>query len=306
MMQDENEIAETGVTRRLARPLRRLTIEALAAEWFTGHVRLAVEGVPSGVALGPLAGRVRGALGAALRESASADAVAGRSCPWRPPSALDLLFRSQVRITKAMELPKPMLIALEPDGPRLLVTLGLVGFASECLEETAATLVRAWRQRIPGVAGSRVVDRQIWSSEGVAVPEATDAVIMEFASPLEIRFKRDGPASPQAALWSLLSSLGNRVSGLARWQDAEIAADWSDLKARSGGIELTCLATASESWQRRSFRQDRRIPMQGDRPVLRLAGDLAPFRPWLALGAVTHVGSHAALGMGRYRLLVEG
>ena len=27
--------------------------------------------------------------------------------------------------------------------------------------------------------------------------------------------------------------------------------------------------------------------------------------PWLALGAVTHVGSHAALGMGRYRLLVE-
>jgi hypothetical protein len=305
MKVEENWIAEAGVAGRLARPLRRLTVEALAAEWFMGHVRLVVEGLPSGVALGPLAGRVRGALGAALQETASADAVAGRPCPWQPPSALDLLFRSQGRLTKAMELPKPMLIAHEPDGPRLLVTLGLVGFASECLEETAAALVRAWRQRIPDVAGSRVVDRQIWSSEGVPVPEAARAVILEFVSPLEIRFKGDVPESRQAALWSLLSSLGNRVSGLARWQDAEIVADWPDLKARACGIEFTCLATASESWQRRSFRQDRRIPMQGDRPVLRLAGDLAPFLPWLALGSTTHVGSHAALGMGRYRLLVE-
>ena len=46
--------------------------------------------------------------------------------------------------------------------------------------------------------------------------------------------------------------------------------------------------------------------MQGDRPVLRLEGDLARFFPWLAIGETTHVGSHAALSMGRYRLLVEG
>lgn len=207
-------------------------------------------------------------------------------------------------LTKAMEVPKPMLIALTPAGGRLEVEIGLVGFASECLEETAAALVRAWRQRIPDVAGSRVVERLIWSSTGVAVPEA-EAVILEFTSPLEIRFKGDGPASAEAALWSLFSSLGNRVSGLARWQDALIEADWPDLKARASGLRLTCLATTSESWQRRSFRQDRRIPMQGDRPVLRLAGDLGPFLPWLALGTLTYVGSHAALGMGRYRLLVE-
>ena len=95
------------------------------------------------------------------------------------------------------------------------------------------------------------------------------------------------------------------MSGLARWQDAGIQADWPELRARAATLEMTCLANDSERWQRRSFRQDRRIPMQGDRPVVRLASDLAPFLPWLALGAVTHVGSHAALGMGRYRLLVE-
>jgi hypothetical protein len=139
-----------------------------------------------------------------------------------------------------MELPKPMLIALEPDGRRLAVELDLVGFASECFEETASALVHAWRQRIPDVAGSRVVDRQIWGSEVVAVPKAT-AVILEFTSPLETpRFKGSGPASAEAALWSLLSSLGNRVSGLARWQDADIEADWPDLKARASGLELTC------------------------------------------------------------------
>lgn len=305
MDEDGTGPAGVGVAGRLARPARRLAIAELAAQWFTGHVRLVVEGLPPGVALGPLAGRVRGALGAVLQETASAEAVAGRSCPWRPPSALDLLFRSQGRLTKAMEMPKPMLVALEPDGRRLTVELGLVGFASECLEETAAALVRAWRQHIPDVAGSRVVDRRIWSSEGVTVPQA-EAVILEFTSPLEIRFKGNAPASAEAALWSLFSSLGNRVSGLARWQDAEIMADWPALKERARAIEITCLATTSERWQRRSFRQDRRIPMQGDRPVLRLAGALAPFLPWLALGTLTHVGSHAALGLGRYRLLVEG
>lgn len=304
MSGDETGGAEAGVAGRLLRPARRLGVEALAAEWFVGHVRLVVEGLPAGVALGPLAGRVRGALGAVLAETASAEAVAGEACPWRPPCALDLLFRAQGRLTPAMEIPKPMVIALTPAGSGLEVEVGLTGFASECLEEVAAALVRAWRQRIPDVAGSRIVERVIWSTEGVAVPEAT-TVLLAFESPLEIRFKGDGPASTGAALWSLLSSLGNRVSGLARWQDALIEADWPDLKARASGLRLTCLATTSESWQRRSFRQDRRIPMQGDRPVLRLAGDLGPFLPWLALGTLTHVGSHAALGMGRYRLLVE-
>ncbi|HRY26958.1 MAG: hypothetical protein R3D28_23630 [Geminicoccaceae bacterium] len=292
------------VAARLAGPVRRLTVEALAGDWFMGHVRLTVEGA-SAQSPSQLAGRVRGALGAALRGSASAEALAGRPCPWRPPCALDLLFRSQGRITPALEIPKPMVLALRREGHLLHADLGLVGFASECLEEVAAALVYAWRDRIPDVRGSRIVDRAIGSTAGVAVPASARAVVLAFDSPLEIRWRDAGPASASAALWSLLSSLGNRVSGLARWQDAGIQADWPELRARAATLEMTCLANDSERWQRRSFRQDRRIPMQGDRPVVRLASDLAPFLPWLALGAVTHVGSHAALGMGRYRLLVE-
>lgn len=299
---------EEGVAGRLLRPLRRLSVEGLAAAWFMGQVRLVVEGVPArlceGAGAGQLAGRVRGALGAVLKEVASAEALAGRACHWRPPSALDLLYRTQGRITPALEIPKPVVLAIEPLGRRLAVTLGLVGFASECLEEVAAALVLAWRRRIPDVAGSRIVDRRIGSREGVAVPDAP-AVILEFVSPLEIRFKGGGPATEEAALWSLFSSLGNRVAGLARWQDAEVAADWGVLRAQAGGVALTCLANDALRWERRSHRQGRRIPMAGERPVLKLEGALGPFLPWLALGAVTHVGSHAALGMGRYRLLVE-
>ena len=301
---DEAPKQPPSVTARLARPLRQLTVEALAGEWFMGHARLTIEGAPARPT-SQLAGRVRGALGAVLQASASAEALAGRPCPWRPPSALDLLFRSQGRITPALEIPKPVVLALRREDRLLHVELGLVGFASECLEEVAAALVHAWRHRIPEVRGSRIVDRVIGSTEGVAVPAGAQAVLMVFESPLELRWRDGGPASAAAALWGLLASLGNRVSGLARWQDAEILADWPGLRARAAGLDLACLANDSERWQRRSFRQGRTIPMRGDRPVLRLAGDLQPFLPWLALGAVTHVGSHAALGMGRYRLLIE-
>ena len=297
--------AGQGVAERLLQPARTVGVEDLAAGWFTGRVRLLVEGFSAPVPPIQLAGRVRGALGAALQAGASTEARAGRACPWLPPSALDILFRTQGRITPALEVPKPYVIAVERDGPALAVELALIGFASDWLEEVAAALVHAWRELIPDAKGSRIVDRTFTVTEAVAVPAPADTVVLAFASPLELRWRDGPPASAQEALTSLLTSLGNRVTSLARWQDAAVDADWRALKQRASGLEVACLATVEEAWTRRSSRQQRRIPMQGDRPVLRLEGDLAPFLPWLAIGATTHVGSHAALGMGRYRLLVE-
>jgi hypothetical protein len=298
--------AEQGVAERLMRPARTLVVEDLAAGWFTGRVRLLVEDFAAPVSPIQLAGRVRGALGAALRASASAEARAGRACPWLPPSALDVLFRTQGRITPALEVPKPYVIAVERDGPALVVELALIGFASDWLEEVAAALVHAWRELIPDAKGSRIVDRTLGVTDAAPIPAPTSVVVLAFESPLELRWRDGPPKSAQAAVTSLLTSLGNRVTSLARWQDAAIEADWRALKQQASGLEVACLATVEEAWSRRSSRQQRRIPMQGDRPVLRLKGDLAPFLPWLAIGETTHVGSHAALGMGRYRLLTEG
>jgi hypothetical protein len=114
-----------------------------------------------------LAGRVSGALGAALRASASTEPrVAGPV----PCSRLEILLRTQGRITPALEIRKPYTIAVEQDGTALVVALALIGFVSDWLEELAAALIHAWRWLIPGAKGSRIVDRALTIGEAVPVP----------------------------------------------------------------------------------------------------------------------------------------
>lgn len=289
---------------RLKSPGRTVTPQALADSWFMGRAVLTVAGFAADVPLVQLAGRIRGALGTVLRQGASPEAVAGQPCPWQRPCALDVLYRTQGYITPGLEIPKPYVLSVERDGDLLRVELGLVGLASDWLEEATAALALAWRRHLPDARGSQIVDRVLLSSEGVAVPQGAEAAVMDFRSPLELRFRDGAPLSAGAALASLMASLGNRISGLARWQDATVDADWTALKAAAGRVEATVLAHDDAVWQRHSSRQRRWIPMRGDRPVLLLQGDLQPFLPWLAIGAEIHAGSHAALGMGRYRLHV--
>lgn len=296
----------SALEERLSTPATLLTPPALADAWFMGHVVLMVAGFAADVPLVQLAGRIRGALGTVLRLGASADAIAGGPCPWQRPCALDVLYRTQGRITSGLEIPKPYVLAVDRDGDLLRVDLGLVGFASDWLEEVAAALTLAWRQHLPDARGSEIVDRELRSTDAVAVPAGAQAVVMDFQSPLELRFRDGAPPSAAAALVSLLSTLGNRVSSLARWQDAAVDADWRQLKDAAGQIEATVLSNDDATWQRHSSRQQRWIPMHGDRPTLLLQGELQPFLPWLAIGAAVHVGSHAALGMGRYHLRLPG
>lgn len=296
--------AASPLAARLTAPARQASADALAAGWFMGEVRLTVAGPVADAPAARLAGRIRGALGTVLRQSASAEAVAGRPCPWDPPCALDALYRVQGRLTAGLEIPKPYVVALDREDGLLRVNLGLVGFASDWLEEVAAALVVAWREHLPGARGSSIVGRRIRGVESVPVPYGARRVVLAFESPLELRFRDGPPASADAALGSLLASLGNRVSGLARWQDAAIDADWHALKAAAAGITMRVLAQETDAWWRGSRLQARSIPMRGDRPALLLEGDLAPFLPFLAIGAAVHVGSHAALGLGRYRLIV--
>lgn len=269
-----------------------------------GQVRLTVAGFTADVPLARLAGRVRGALGAVLRLAASPEAVAGTACPWQPPCALDVLYRSQGNITPGLEIPKPYVLALSREAEFLHVDLGLVGFASEWMEDAAAALTLAWRHHLPDARGSQIVDRRLGSTETVAVPRGVHRAVLAFETPVELRFREGPPSDAGAAVGSLLASLGNRVSGLARWQDATVDADWPRLKEAARGIAAHVVSNDREHWDRHSNRQRRWIPMQGERPTLVLEGDLEPFLPWLAIGAAVHVGSHAALGMGRYRLLL--
>ena len=46
--------------------------------------------------------------------------------------------------------------------------------------------------------------------------------------------------------------------------------------------------------------------MEGERPSWLIQGDLAPLMPLLAIGATTHAGGRATLGLGRFSLQTVG
>ena len=292
----------TSLSKKLEAADRRAGLEALAAAWRAGVVTVRLSGGDPASIDANLAGRVRGALGAVLKDSASAEARRGEPCPWQPPSAFDVLFRCQGDITPALEIPKPYVLAIDQDGEARIVRLSLQGLAAAWQDDVATALVEALERRIPALVGWEIVDRRIEPLYGCPVPTHEQSIIMTFQSPLELRFRHGPPATGADAMASLVASLGNRVSGLARWQSMQAEADWPRLKKQAEALEVTTLDGTSASWRRYSHRQARTIPMQGHRPTLRLEGDLAPLMPLLAIGAEVHAGSHAALGMGRYRL----
>ena len=68
-----------------------------------------------------LMNRVRRAPGRMLMTGASAEAIAGKPCPWQPPCALDLLFREHARIGGRHGIPKAWVLAFDRRGFDLIV-----------------------------------------------------------------------------------------------------------------------------------------------------------------------------------------
>jgi len=290
---------------RVRSPHRQLTLSELAGQWFHALVAVRAIGAAS-LAHEPRApGWVRGAWGEQLKHAASAEAVAGQPCPWQPPCALDVFFRCQGHVTPGLEIAKPYTVGLAADGGDLIVELRVFGFATDWLETAADALVRSLRQGIralDGRQGLTVTSRQTQVFDGLELPPAAPALALEFQTPLLLR--RDDPSAP--LMPSLIASLGNRISSLARWQDAGITADWPAIKVAAHALASHEQFEPYAGHDRSSGRQQgRRIPVEGQRGTLRLAGDLEPLLPLLAIGQTCHAGSHAALGQGRYRIAVN-
>lgn len=55
-------------------------------------------------------------------------------------------------------------------------------------------------------------------------------------------------------------------------------------------------------WGPNSARHDAHMTLGGFVATATFAGDLAPFAPFLRLGAMVHVGKGTAFGLGKYRL----
>lgn len=252
-------------------------------------------------------GKVRGSLGEVLKRAASAEAIDGRPCPWTPPCALDIFFRSQGMMTKGLEIPKPITIAVAAVGSDLVVTARLFGLAAEWAGQIADALTRALREGLRHPRGGLldVTARDItwaeeapnWSLLAGSEPKRLELV---FETPFVLRDNRNS----HAKLPALVTGIGNRVSGLARWMGASIEADWSEIKAAATELTVERSTVTETNWTRASRRQNKLIGMVGFQGEVIISGPLAPVLPLLALGQITHAGAHAALGMGRYRIVI--
>lgn len=288
-----------------------VSLEDLPQLWQAVAVEIVCT-MPRGFDTGPaLPGRLRGAWGQALMQEASSEALAGQPCPWSPPCALDILLRDRAGATAALALPKPWVIEAAPLSDRdLFVRLVLFGSAVALAGQAGDAMIRALRSGISG-GGDEIPGRgrpHLEPSERtlrtVTVPDVADsmtsarAAVLRFVTPV---VQRRGAVSGIEPV-SLITGLGNRVSGLARWMGLVVEADWRSLKVLARGLSVDDEGLRGVRWMRRSGRQERIIPMEGYVGDLIIGGTLEPLMPLLALGTVTHAGSHAAHGLGCYDL----
>jgi hypothetical protein len=289
--------------RRLFEPTETLPLDNLADRWFRQTIVLRCAGQARAVGDPRLPGWLRGGFGQALMRGASAAALADRPCNFSPPCALDVLFRSQGRLRRDLDMPPPYVLTVGEDGDDTLLRLTVFGFACDWIDAAAeAFTVAARGTSPPGLRGSRLepTDRAVQTAERVAIGGQPERVILEFVSPVTFRDHKGVAYSSRRLLMAMVS----RVTALARFQDCDVAGDWAELARRAEDVRLDGSDLRWVDWEQGSSRNGgRKRPMEGQIGHVVLSGQLAAFLTPISLASTCHVGSHAALGQGAFRVI---
>lgn len=121
-----------------------------------------------------------------------------------------------------------------------------------------------------------------------------DDIRIRIRTPLKL--VKDGRPLRQPGAPDFLRALCRRVSSLAyHYSRYEFEVDYTQLSEQAGAISWEAVR-----FNGRSSSFEGTLGLSGD---IRLTGDLAPFYPFLAAGAVCHVGKGAAGGYGCYDIL---
>ncbi|WP_282610834.1 CRISPR system precrRNA processing endoribonuclease RAMP protein Cas6 [Pelagibius sp. Alg239-R121] len=205
-------------------------------------------------------------------------------------------------MTADLPIPPPFVIDVDFAATTLIVNLRIFGLAQPWAKEAASTLQAALMRGVSGKVtepGLEILACDIARQSGEHVAPDATAATLRFQTPVALI--RNGRLLEDFS--GLMSALGNRISGIARWHGLRIDADWSDVKAASRNLAFDGSRLERVQWTRGSKRQGGRVLiMEGWLGPLEISGDLKPFLQLLVLGEVCHVGSHAALGLGRYGL----
>jgi hypothetical protein len=294
----------SDVAERLANPSRLLSFAELAAAWFMARIAVRIEGMAGLAHNLDLLRRVRGGIGQVLCEGASPEAIAGQPCPWHPPCALDVLFREQGRVG-AHGIPKPFVLAAEPRGRDLVLSMTLFGFASDWSAAAAHALLATvqhridWRALRPDlfVPRLRIADMAMQAIEGVRVPPWRDIIEIQFLTPMNA--EGDNPLERPATVFARLA---RRVQGLAQWHDAAVETDWVALGATWGNLPYDTSSLCAERIRRHSGRQRHSYQPIAITGILRVMDMPPDLWSLLAIGCETHVGKGAGEGFGRFLL----
>jgi hypothetical protein len=290
-------------------PFGETDLPGLLEAWRVTRVRARCNGAAALATNRNGANNIRGAWGRALAEGASVGAVERRECDWAAPCAYDLFFNPMGKLAARLDIPKPWVIALLLDGDDLIVELSLFGVAGDWAGEAADGLVRGLRRGLDGPNGPRpfeVSDRTIEAAEGLPMAQLPLGAQLAFRTPLEMRSGDDAHLRPA----SVIKSLANRASGLARWHGLRLAIGPAELSAQAelAGAAARWEEAAPTPWRRGSKAQDRTIPLAGRGGVLSLPITPPMIAALLTVGATAHAGGRVTLGLGRYDLIpgIEG
>jgi hypothetical protein len=207
-----------------------------------------------------------------------------------------------------LEIPKPYVVAAWAEGADLVAEVTLFGFAGDLAEVAAEALVRGLRSGLNEGDVDRtqyrqmeIANRTIESFGGVDVTAADGAILMvTMETPLSIRA---GDTVKAPDFGDLVSSLTARVQGLARWQDANLTADWRALVAEGRSLRRHDLPHhPPERWRRGSTRQNRGFIVGGGRTQWLVDTPSPELLRLLALGQTTGAGGRTTLGLGRFRV----
>jgi CRISPR-associated endoribonuclease Cas6 len=296
-----------GIRQRLENPAGEMTLSELCRQWFSADITIRVAGASKLVGDLGFPGRVRGAFGAQLMESASREAIAGEPCPWNPPCAFEMLFRKQGRMETGFDYPTPWIILVDASANDLLVTLRLFGFATEFAPAAAEALTAAVQKRLD-LAGDTgfflpkpvIVSRRIRPLAGLESPRGEGGIKMEFLTPVAMSSN-----SPLERPQSLFSALAQRAAGLARWHDARLELDRDELRHALAALDFDWMEARPAAWLRGSNKQGKAIPMHGYLGALIISGsdaDMSFLAPLLAVGEAALIGADVAFGCGRFRI----
>jgi CRISPR-associated endoribonuclease Cas6 len=288
---------------RLADPPLTLAPPELAAlfemDWVTivGRRPDGLQGYPE------LAVRLRGAFGRILREFGPP--ILHRHDPAARPRAFDVLFQPLLAPGMVEKIAKPIVVHADVIGERLIARAGLIGMAGFWQPDAAAALLGAleggvslWEDGKFKVS-INCIDASQERFAGFEPPvfPVREARLF-FRTPLRLR---SGDALVPGGA-SFLIALANRVARVAPWQLARLAIDWDMIHAQAHRLDCHMSDLLPYRWTRGTKRARRRLSVAGLLGKMTIRGPLDAWVPLLQIASQVNIGSHAAIGLGRFDL----